>query len=109
MSNESVTKFFHSLKKYKGSDSLADKFIKEYLGKLKAIDIFLTSYRDDFIVHAHLEDINGTWFINEMNGEIRFVHSHRPSVTPEELVFVAKNYIGLSSRFIIDNWKKISK
>lgn len=107
--NESITKFFHSLEKYSGEDPFVIDFIKKYLNKLKAVDVFLTSYRDKFVVHAEFDNLSGTWFMNEMNGEIRFVHPNRPSVTPEELVFVAKNYIVLSSKFIIDNWVKIIK
>lgn len=109
INNSSITKFFHTLEGYNGNDQVVINFIKEYLNKLKAVDVFLTSYRDKFVVHAELNNLNGTWFINEMNGEIRFVHPNRPSVTPKELVFVAKNYIILSSNFIINNWAKIIK
>jgi len=109
VSSRSVTAFFHSLKKYKGKNPLAITFIKKYLKKLKAVDFFLTSYRDKFVVHAEFKNISGTWFINEMNGKVRFIHPNRPSVTPQELLFVAKNYIVLSSKFIIDNWLQISK
>jgi len=109
ISNSSITAFFHSLEKYKGKDPFAITFIKKYLNKLKAVDVFLTSYRDKFVVHAEFNSLSGTWFINEMNGEIRFVHPNRPSVTPQELVFVAKNYVVLSSKFIVDNWLQISK
>jgi len=109
ISSRSVTAFFHSLERYKGKDPLAVTFIEKYLNKLKAVDVFLTSYRDKFVVHADFNNISGTWFINEMNGSVRFVHPKRPSVTPQELVFVAKNYVVLSLKFIIDNWLSISK
>jgi len=109
VSSRSVTAFFHSLEKYKGEDPLAITFIEKYLNKLESVDIFLTSYRDKFVVHAELDNISGTWFVNEMNGSVRFVHPKQPSVTPQELVFVATNYVVLSSKFIIDNWLQISK
>jgi len=109
IADRSITAFFHSLEKYNGKNLFAISFIEKYLNKLKAVDVFLTSYRDKFVVHAELNNLSGTWFINEMNGEIRFVHPSRPSITPKELVFVAKNYIVLSSKFITDNWLQISK
>lgn len=107
ISNRSVTAFFHSLKKYKGKDPLALAFIEEYLKRLKAVDVSLTSYRDKFVVHAEFNNISGTWFINEMNGSIRFVHPKRLSISPQKLIFVAKNYVVLSSKFIVDNWPDV--
>lgn len=109
IANQSVTAFFHSLNNYKGEDATIISFKEKCLKRLKAVDVFLTSYRDDFVVHAELGRLTGTWFINEMNGGVRFVHKTRPSVTPEELVYVIRNYAVLSSEFIIDNWLKISK
>lgn len=109
ISSSSITKFFHSLENYNNNDPLAIDFIKKYLKRLKAVDVFLTSYRDKFIVHAEFDNLNGTWFMNHMNGKIQFVHPSRPSVAPEEIIFVVKNYIVLSSKFIVDNWAEISK
>jgi hypothetical protein len=107
VNNISITKFYHSLENYKGNDPLVVKFIDEYLKRFKAVDIFLTSYRDNYIVHAELNSISGTWFMNEMDGSIRFLHQNRPSPTPKDLIYVVKNCVILSSEFIINNWPKI--
>lgn len=100
--NSSVTTLFYSLDKYSGKDSIVLAFKDRCLKRLKAINIFLTQYRDIFIVHANVDGSVGTWFINHMDGGVRFL-TQRPSVTPKELIFVVKNFIVESVGFVVDN------
>ena len=108
--DKSVTNFYNSLEKYDGKDIDILAFRECCLKKLKAVDIFITEYRDKKIVHNQSKHKEVTeWFLNNMNGEIRFIGGGRPSMTPQEILFVVVEYIDKSSNYCID-WlsKKIS-
>lgn len=100
--DRSVTNFFHSLEKYNGQDKGILAFKECCINKLKAVDVYITGYRDDKVVHnqrRHKQDTE--WFLNNMNGEIRFVGGGRPSITPQELLFIVIEYVDTSSQFCI--------
>jgi len=101
--DRSVTKFYNSLEKYDGQDEDILAFKESCLKKLKAINVYITEYRDQKVVHnqqRHKQDTE--WFINNMDGEIRFIGGGRPSITPQELLFIVIGYVNTSSQFCID-------
>ena len=100
--NGSITSFYTTLSKYKGDDPQIKRFIDSCLNQLKAVDVFITQYRDDYIVHDHTEHKETRWFLNDMTGGIRFLGG-RPSITPHELAFVAAGYVTNTSKFVLDN------
>ncbi len=101
--DKSVTNFYNSLEKYNGKDEDIIAFKEQCLGKLKAIDTFITTYRDKKIVHNQSKHKEVTeWFLNNMNGEIRFIGGGRPSITPQEILFITVEYIDASSKFCIE-------
>ncbi|MDX9893373.1 MAG: hypothetical protein RB292_03070 [Patescibacteria group bacterium] len=103
--NSSITSFFNDLLKYEGEKKEIIQFKAECLNGLKSVNIFLTQYRDKFVVHHEINQVNGPWFINSMNGDIRFVNEGgRPSVTPVELLFVVKNYVSISTSYVTNYW-----
>lgn len=108
--DKSVTNFYNSLEKYNGEEEEILSFKKSCLKKLKAVDIYITEYRDKKIVHNQQRHKQNTeWFLNNMNGEVRFIGGGRPSITPQELLFIAIEYVDTSSQFCI-KWlsKKIN-
>jgi hypothetical protein len=109
--NKSVTSFFNDLEKYNGENKDILLFKEKCLGRLRAIKVYITDYRDEKIVHnqqKHKQDTQ--WFLNNMNGEIRFIGGGRPSITPQEVLFIVVNYIDDSATFCIE-WlnRKIKK
>lgn len=81
--DRSITGFYESLKKYSGPDKDILSFKKSCITKLKAVDVYITNYRDKKVVHnqrKHKQDTE--WFRNEMNGGIRFIGGDLPSLTP---------------------------
>ena len=67
---------------------------------IKAVDLFITQYRDDDVVHNHKGHKQTIWFMNYMNEDVRFIGGSRPSITPKELIFVLSNYISSTAIFI---------
>jgi hypothetical protein len=102
----SVTTLFHSLNSYNGDNKIINDFKNACFKKFKAVNVFLTQYRDEYVVHKNVDSSVGTWFINEMNSGIRFL-TQRPSITPAELIFVVRNCIIESVNFILDNKARI--
>lgn len=92
ISNSSVTSFYTALEKYAGEDEKIVTFKSSCFNRLKAVDVFVTQYRDKYIVHDQTEHKKTRWFLNDMRGGVRFIGG-RPSITPVELVFVVAGYI----------------
>lgn len=104
--DRSVTNFYNDLEKYNGDDRGVLAFKKICLKKLKAIDVYVTNYRDDEVVHNQKKHKSKTkWFLNNMNGEIMFFGGSRPSLTPQEILFVVVEFVDHSARFCI-KWLK---
>jgi len=103
ISNSSVTKFYSSLAYYSGLEEDILAFKKVCLNRLKAINVYITEYRDDKVVHNHQKHKQQTeWFLNNMDGEIRLVGGNRPSITPQEILFIVVGYVDYSERFCIE-------
>lgn len=101
--DKSVTNFYNSLDKYNGTDEGILAFKECCLKKLKAVDVYITEYRDKKVVHNQGKHKETTeWFLNNMNGEIRFLGGGRPSITPQELLFIVVEYVDASSKCCID-------
>jgi hypothetical protein len=101
--DKSVTNFYNSLDKYNGSDESILTFKDQCIKKLKAVDVFITEYRDKKVVHSQSKHKETTeWFLNNMNGEIRFLGGGRPSITPQEILFIVVEYIDASSKCCIE-------
>ncbi len=101
--DKSVTNFYNSLEKYNGNDEGILAFKECCLKKLKAVDVYITEYRDKKVVHNQSKHKEVTeWFLNSMNGDIRFIGGGRPSITPQEILFITVEYIDASSKFCID-------
>ena len=101
--DKSVTNFYNSLEKYNGSDESILAFKESCLTKLKAVDLYITEYRDKKVVHNQIKHKEVTeWFLNDMNGDIRFIGGGRPSVTPQEILFIVVEYIDASSKCCIE-------
>jgi len=98
ISNGSVTKFYNSLSIYDGNDNDILRFKGECLNRLKAVDIFVTQYRDKYIVHDQTKHKETRWFISDMEGGVNFIGG-RPSITPRELMFVVCGYVSTTSVF----------
>lgn len=101
--DKSVTNFYNSLEKYNGNDESILTFRECCLNKLKAVDVYITNYRDKKVVHNQSKHKEVTeWFLNNMNGEIRFLGGGRPSITPQEILFIVVEYVDASSKCCID-------
>lgn len=101
--NSSITKFYNSLEKYDGDDTNIIQFKDSCFNKMKAVDVFITDYRDKEVVHNGDKHKQKTkWFFNEMNGGIRFIGGNRPSITPQDILFITVEYIDCSSHFCLD-------
>lgn len=101
--DRSVTNFYNSLEKYTGDDEGILAFKKCCLKKLKAVDVYITEYRDKKVIHNQSKHKEVTeWFLNNMNGEIRFLGGGRPSITPQEILFIVVEYIDASSKCCIE-------
>jgi len=100
--DRSITRFYNSLNKYNGSDKDILSFKESCIEKLKAIDVYITKYRDDKIIHNQQKHKQETeWFRNEMDGRIRFIGGDRPSLTSQEIAFVVMQYIECSQKFCL--------
>lgn len=97
--DKSITNFYNSLVKYKGDNKQIISFRDSCLSRLKAVNVFVTEYRDQYVVHDQTKHKDTRWFLNDMKGSIRFIGG-RPSITPQELVFVVSNYITESIKFL---------
>lgn len=101
--DKSVTNFYNSLANYTGNDESVLAFKECCLNKLKAVDVYITEYRDKKIVHNQSKHKEVTeWFLNNMNGEIRFIGGGRPSITPQEVLFIVVEYIDASTKCCIE-------
>lgn len=101
--DKSVTNFYKSLEKYDGQDEGILDFKESCLKKLKAVNVYITEYRDKKVVHNQQRHKQGTeWFLNNMNGEIQFIGGGRSSITPQELLFIVIEYVDASSQFCIE-------
>jgi hypothetical protein len=101
--NSSITKFYKALEKYNGHDLIIQSFKERCFNKIKAIDVYITGYRDKDIVHTrdkHKKDTK--WFVNEMNGAVRFIGGNRPSITPQEILFIVVEYVDVSTQFCLE-------
>lgn len=108
--DKSVTNFYNSLEKYKGQDPGILDFKKCCINRLKAVDVYITEYRDKKVVHNQQKHKQETqWFLNNMNGEIRFIGGGRPSITPQEILFIVVGYVNTSSQFCAEWLKKQAK
>lgn len=94
----SVTKFYSAIQKYSGDDQSILDFKESCSNRLKAVDVFITQYRDKYIVHDQTEHKETRWFLNDMRGGIRFIGG-RPSITPPELVFVVAGCVSDTTEF----------
>jgi len=102
--SRSITRFYNSLKDYSESDKDVLAFKENCLKKLKVIDVYITEYRVHEVVHNQEKHKQTTkWFINEMDGRIRFIGGGRPSLIPQEVTFVVAQYIQCSQAFCL-NW-----
>jgi len=63
----------------------------------------ITQYRDNFIIHNQTKHKETSWFINEMQGEIRFDNGKKPSITQKQLIYVLSEYIHSTISFIDKN------
>lgn len=107
--DKSVTSFFNSLDKYNGADKDVLLFKEICFKKLKAVNVYITEYRDDKVVHNQKKHKQETeWFLNNMNGEIRLMGGGRSSLTPQEILFVVLGYVNLSTSFCTE-WIKEKK
>jgi len=105
--DKSVTNFYNSLEEYSGNDQEVLDFKKNCLKKLKAVDVFITNYRDKKIMHnqsKHKEETE--WFVNDMAGGIRFVGGGRPSITPQEILYIVREYVDVSNKYCSDWLRK---
>lgn len=100
--DSSVTNFYKSLNEYNGEDQQVILFKEECFNRIKAADVFITQYRDDYIIHNQRKHKETSWFINEMQGDIRFVGG-RPSITPKQLIYVLSGYVCSVAAFIDKN------
>jgi len=101
--DRSITGFYNDLEKYDGQDKDILAFKESCLENLKEINIYITEYRNNKVVHnqkKHKQDTE--WFLNNMNGEIRFMGGGRPSITPQEVLFIVVEYVAVSSNFCIE-------
>jgi hypothetical protein len=102
--NSSVTDFYKSLDSYDGEDQQVISFKEDCFNRLKAVDVFITQYRDDYVVHNQRKHKEITWFLNKMQGDIRFI-AGRPSITPKQLIYVVSGYVCCAASFINKNIK----
>jgi len=99
----SIAKFYYSLKEYNGSDKCILRFKEENIERLGDIHKYISEYRNNEVVHnknKHEQDTK--WFINEMNGAIRFGGGSSSSVTPQEVLFLMVDYIDYSNKLCFD-------
>jgi len=101
--DKSITSFYNDLKNYSGSDASVIAFKEACLRRLKAVDDYITQYRDLAVVHNQQKHKQGTeWFMNNMNGEILFMGGNRSSITPQEILFIVVEYVDSSTSFCLD-------
>ncbi|MFA7169343.1 MAG: hypothetical protein WC178_00645 [Candidatus Paceibacterota bacterium] len=101
--NSSITEFYKSLKKYDGLDITILKFKECCFGKIEAIDDYITEYRDKEVVHnGDYHKQKTKWFMNGMNGEIKYIGGNRSSLTPQEILFLVVEYVDCSSQFCLE-------
>ena len=102
--NYSITAFFNKLNKYKGAEPAIIDFNSKCLEYLRGIDEHIREYRDISVVHNHNKHKQRTeWFVNGMNGEIRFSGGAKSSLTPQEVLFIAKQFIDRSAQFVMES------
>jgi hypothetical protein len=102
--NKSITNFYNDISSYEGDNEEIIFFKKKYLNRLRAIYIFITQYRDDYIIHeqnAH-KDIP-RWILFEYK-DIR-IFGNRPSITINDMLFILLNYINDTTEFIKNRFK----
>ena len=104
IANRSITTLYTSLKKYEGDNGQVLRFIESCLGDIKQIGKFITDYRDDNVVHNQRKHKETVWFINEMDGRVRFDGGNRSSVTPQEVVFLISYFVQNSRDFILSEF-----
>lgn len=100
---DTIAGFYHMLLNYKGEKQSITTFKKECFKELKAIDIFITEYRNDYVVHQKNKHEVNNIFLQETNGDIRFIGG-RPSIVPSELVFIVNNLLKSTYSFIKNNF-----
>lgn len=104
--DKSITSFYNALNKFDEPNETIIAFKKACLNRLRAVDVFITNYRDQFIVHDQSRHKGTRAFLIEMQGDIRLLGT-RPSITPRELVYVVNGYLSDSVDFIRNQTKFI--
>ena len=100
--DKSVTNFYNDLEKYKDDDPQVILFKEACLNRLRAIDIFITQYRDKYIANDQTGHKETKWFMTDMEGGVRFIGG-RSSITPKDLIFVVSGYISDTAKFVQSN------
>jgi len=101
--NPSISVLFNSLKNYNGENKIILDFCDECLKKFKAVDIFISQYRNVPIIHSQPERHKETEHTISGMGSIRFWSDKQQSITPKELVFVVDGLVEYTSKYIINN------
>ncbi|MCK9293378.1 hypothetical protein M0P25_04850 [archaeon] len=102
--DKSVTNFYNDLNSYDETDGDIVFFKEKCLNRLKAIDVFITQYRDDYIMHDQTGHKEITRWVIFENDNIR-IFGKRPSITLNDMVFILSNYINDTSEFIESKFK----
>lgn len=92
ISTRSVTSLYKALEKYVDRDKKIITFKNKCFNRLKAVNVFITQYRDNYIVHDKTEHKETRWFLNDMQGGVQIIGG-RASITPVQLVFVVARYV----------------
>jgi len=98
----SVGVFYRSLIKYSGTNMVIRDFIIQNLDVLKAVEVYLSAYRNNYIQHLDTTGVKETkWTSHSHDGSIKFLGS-RSSLTPKELTFVVHGCIEKIINFILE-------
>ena len=79
------------------------RFKEECLNRLKAAEVYICEYRNQYVQHLNTgvdRETKGT--IHNMRGDVQFV-GRRPSSTPKELGFVVNGVVKTMKKFICGN------
>ena len=87
--NPSISVLYKALDEYSGENKIIQGFKNRCLKSFKAVDVYLTQYRNQYIIHQDVDASVGTWFMSDTNGDVRFI-SKRPSIM---LVFLYDIYL----------------
>lgn len=102
--DRSITRLFSGLNNYQGDDQNIISFRERHLRPIKAIDTFVTQYRDDEIVHNQKKHKQTIWFVNGMDGNIQFIGGGRPSITPQEVAFLISEFVESARDHVMEDF-----